>query len=242
MLKLANSKIDKTSIVHGGFGNDPAKVMSQKSITDNISQILQLEGEELWAYGVRWTQGQSPTTLERIGNLNMHKTLPCHKTRGCLVLDDGTINYYLHDSTDFLKEDGVTPSVLDGTDGDVMNQRKFYYRTAIKDNVHVNWMSPYPLPGYTLYENLTGRYKASINTTGKIHSVINNSPQFRGGNNTSAWDSDGRSLLGCAVSSISRVTLRSGARIDRAVECNGTPEHDDFFARLNICKSKMGYS
>ena len=107
----------------------------------------------------------------------------------------------------------------------------------------VNWMSPYPLPGYTLYENLTGRYKASINrTTGKIHSVINNSPQFRGGNNTSAWDSDGRSLLGCAVSSISRVTLRSGARIDRAVECNGTPEHDDFFARLNIRKSKMGYS
>ena len=40
---IANSKIDKTSIVHG-FGNDPAKVMSQKVITDNISQILQLEG------------------------------------------------------------------------------------------------------------------------------------------------------------------------------------------------------
>ena len=233
-----DTKVDKTAITQN-FGTDTTKVMSQKAVTDSISQILQLEGEELWAYGVKWTQGQESATLERIGNLNMHKTLPCHKTRGCLVLDDGTINYYLHDSTDFLKEDGVTPSILDGTDGDVMNQRKFYYRTAIKDNVHVNWMSPYPLPGYALYENLTGRYKASINrTTGKIHSVINNSPQFRGGNNTSAWDSDGRSLLGCAVSSISRVTFRSGARIDRAIECNGTPEHDDFFARLIYARVK----
>ena len=237
-LPNANEIFLKSSLVED-FGCDSTKVMSQKAVTKNISQILQLEGEELWAYGVKWTQGQSSATLERIGSPNMHKTLPCHKTRGCLVKDDGTINYYLHDSTDFLKEDGVTPSVLDGSDGDVMNQRKFYYRTAIKDGVHVNWMSPYPLPGYTLYENLTGRYKASINrTTGKIHSVINNSPEYRGGNNNSAWDADGRSLLGCGVSSISRATLRNGARINRAVEWNGSPEHDDFFARLIYARIK----
>ena len=35
-----------------------------------------------------------------------------------------------------------------------------------------------------------------------------------------------------------RVTLRSGARIDRAVECNGTPEHDDFFVRLIYARVK----
>ena len=225
-------KIDKTSIT-GVFGQDVTKVISQKGFTDNISEILQLEGEELYAYGVKWTEVQTSPTLERIGNLNMHKTLPCHKTRGCLVKNDGSINYYLYPSSDLLKADGVTPSVLDGTDGDVMNYRKFYYRTAIKDGVHVNWMSPYPLQGYTLYEGFTGRYKGSINrTTGKIHSVINTTPEFRGGGNTAAWDSDGRSLLGCAVSGINRATFRSGARINRSTDWNGARGHDDNFALL----------
>lgn len=227
-----DSKIDKASIT-GVFGQDATKVISQKGFTDNISEILQLEGEELYAYGVKWTEVQTSPTLERIGNLNMHKTLPCHKTRGCLVKNDGSINYYLYSSSDLLKADGVTPSVLDGSDGDVMNYRKFYYRTAIKDGVHVNWMSPYPLQGYTLYEGFTGRYKGSINrTTGKIHSVINTTPEFRGGGNNAAWDTDGRSLLGCAVTEINRATFRSGARINRSTDWNGAKGHDDNFALL----------
>ena len=34
----------------------------------------------------------------------------------CLLLDDGTVNYYLDPNNSLLKEDG-TPVVLDGTDG-----------------------------------------------------------------------------------------------------------------------------
>src|SRR5574344_2184855 len=57
-----DSKIDKASIT-GVFGQDATKVISQKGFTDNISEILQLEGEELYAYAVKWTEVQESPTL-----------------------------------------------------------------------------------------------------------------------------------------------------------------------------------
>jgi hypothetical protein len=51
--------------------------------------------------------------------------------RRCLLLDDGTVNYYLDPNDSTLKEDG-SPAVLNGTDGQVMVEiPKFWYKKEI---------------------------------------------------------------------------------------------------------------
>ncbi|MGM0642111.1 MAG: hypothetical protein ACQESN_11890 [Thermotogota bacterium] len=51
--------------------------------------------------------------------------------RRCLLLDDGTVNYYLDSNDSTLKEDG-TDAVLDGSDGQVMVEiPKFWYKKEI---------------------------------------------------------------------------------------------------------------
>lgn len=73
------------------------------------------------AYGVIYNSNNPSTYLQRIGNLAKHVSLPVQSgMRRCLLLDDGTVNYYLDDNDSTLKADGVTPSVLDGSDGQVM--------------------------------------------------------------------------------------------------------------------------
>jgi hypothetical protein len=47
--------------------------------------------------------------------------------RKCLVSKDGKINYYLNPNDETLKEDG-TPAILDGSDGQVMEEIPSYYR------------------------------------------------------------------------------------------------------------------
>lgn len=58
------------------------------------------------------------------------------KMKRCLLLDDGTVNYYLDPNDSTLKEDG-SPAVLDGADGQVMVEiPKFWYRkTVVGDDV-----------------------------------------------------------------------------------------------------------
>jgi hypothetical protein len=54
--------------------------------------------------------------------------MPHERMKRCLLLDDGTVNYYLDPNDSTLKEDG-SPAVLDGSDGQVMVEiPKFWYR------------------------------------------------------------------------------------------------------------------
>ena len=54
--------------------------------------------------------------------------MPHERMKRCLLLDNGTVNYYLDPNDSTLKEDG-SPAVLDGTDGQVMVEiPKFWYR------------------------------------------------------------------------------------------------------------------
>ncbi|MGM9530771.1 hypothetical protein [Intestinibacter sp.] len=65
----------------------------------------------------------------------MHKSLPIQSAyRGCV--SNGTIiNYYLYSEDWNYKEDGVTPSVLDGTDGVVrVHTPKFYGKSGSNGN------------------------------------------------------------------------------------------------------------
>jgi len=75
------------------------------------------------------------------------------KMRGCVVADNGTVNYYLGATDWTKKEDGVTASKLDGTDGQVMVEiPKFWYRYGYSGTTHTWEVSPVPLPGFKVHE------------------------------------------------------------------------------------------
>ena len=73
--------------------------------------------------------------------------------RGCVVKDDGTVNYYLCATNWAYKEDGTTASNLDGTDGQVMVEiPKFWYRYGYSGTTHTWEVSPVPLTGFKVHE------------------------------------------------------------------------------------------
>jgi hypothetical protein len=74
------------------------------------------------------------------------------RIRRCILNADGTVNYYLHPTNSTLKADGVTPAVLDGTDGYVMVEiPKFWFRRDLASNVHTWELSGVARTGFDLH-------------------------------------------------------------------------------------------
>lgn len=71
--------------------------------------------------------------------------------RRCLLLDDGTVNYYL-DPTDSNKRENGSPSVLTGADGQVMVEiPQTFVKVSVVGDI-VTWStSPTPMPGFVLH-------------------------------------------------------------------------------------------
>jgi len=170
-------------------------------------------------YGVRFTTTQSDPDGERIASsaskMDLHASLPVQSLmRGCLLNDDGTVNYYLDGEDWSLKEDGVTASVLDGTDGQVMVEIPgHYYNEWISGgykNVAVS-LNNFP-DAVKVSKFYYAAYKASLNrTNNKLGSVVNTSADWRGGNNNAALDAADNSLLGKPATYISRTNFRTYA-------------------------------
>jgi len=110
-------------------------------------------------YGVSWDEvldtyvrtgeayGQPTTTALSDVVATIHSRM-----RRCLLLDNGTVNYYLHSQNSNFKEDGVTASVLTGGDGQVMVEiPKFWYRYYKINNSHYYEISPVLLSGFTVH-------------------------------------------------------------------------------------------
>lgn len=67
--------------------------------------------EEVLAYGVQWTKGQSLPTLTRIGNMSLHKSLPIQSSmRGCIAQGNNVI-YWLNESDWRFKKEADIVSV-----------------------------------------------------------------------------------------------------------------------------------
>lgn len=182
-----------------------------------FSNDVEFQMVEIDWYGVEWDSATATTECVRIGNLDMHKTLPIHnERRRCLVWDNGTVHYYLDPNDSNLKEDG-TASVLDGTDGQVMveNPKNTYISHTINGTIHQFKISKKPLDGFTKIPNYyIGALEASLNrSTGKLYSIYNTGVDYRGGNNTSAWDLEGRTLLGIPATNLTRNEFRVAASL-----------------------------
>jgi hypothetical protein len=98
--------------------------------------------------------------------------------KGCILNDDGTVNYYLSPSDWTKKLDGITPSNLDGSDGQVMVEiPAFYYSYSYNSGTttHTWNISPYH-PKYSLHQSFT-KNGSIVNTryVGAYPAVLYNS-------------------------------------------------------------------
>lgn len=147
------------------------------------------------AYGIEWTlfkdtTKEDPTDCTRIGNMEYHKTLPCHQWKGCIANAE-KVNYYL-DPNDWSKKADGTASKLDGTDGTVRVEIPTFYYKSWKDDNKANptrkvMVSPEKIDDS--WHEFTGilldAYYATLDQTNpdapRAVSVINTTPEFRGG-------------------------------------------------------------
>ena len=137
--------------------------------------------------------------------------------KGCILKDDGTVNYYLK-ADDWSKKADGTASKRDGSDGQVMIEwPDFYYKVEMNTpsaGKHQFKFCPYPLAGYTkVPKHYVSAYEAALyRPTNKLSSVINISADYRGGTNNAAWDAAANSLLGKPVTNVNRTNFRTYAR------------------------------
>ena len=192
--------------------------------------------ESFYSYGVSWQTGSLNATLARIGNLDLHRSLPIqNKMRGCTLADNGTVNHYFKDDWS-ANEDG-TPIKKDGSDGMVMIEiPEFYVKCQSKNGIDSMSISEYALDGYTLVKKqYVSAYEATVDRTNtstlKLASVVNTTANFRGGNNNAERDEAENTQLGMPLTSTTRVNFRKYAR-NRAT---GTKWNMlDFFATNTI--------
>lgn len=192
---------DERLVVAKGSDNYGVTV---ETLLNKVPQV-----EDQLSYGIEYDTTVSSPQCTRIGNFNYHRSLPIHsKMKGCLLSDDGTVQKYLDPST-WVNE------TRDGSQGQVMVEIPSYYRKfeteGTKRRVRISEMA---LPGYHLVKKkYVSAYEASVQrSTTTLCSVVNEAPDYRGGNNTSAWDGTYHTLLGRPVTSISRTNFRAYAR------------------------------
>ena len=201
----------------------------QKAQQKLDKQVTELNSNmDLYSYGVEWDVTVASPGLTRIGNPLLHKSLPIQSAyRGC-VANNGVVNYYLFPDDWSYKEDGETPSVLDGTDGTVrVNTPKFYGKSGSDGNKRWVRTSTVKIDDswVEIPELLIDAYRSTVDTTvsatPKAVSVVNTTTAFRGGGNRANYDDYltteletkdiFRSDLGKPRTNISRATMRTYA-------------------------------
>ena len=192
---------------------------------DGSAKWANAELVDLLSYGIEWdhTTGSNPNCT-RIGNPLLHKSLPIQSAlRGC-VANGGKINYYLNADNWAYMEDGVTPSVLDGSEGTVRvdTGAKFYGKSWTVGNKRQVRISTVQIDStWTEIPRLIDAYRSTVDTTDaatpKAVSVVNTTAAFRGGNNDASKDAYidtdiFRTQLGKPRTNLSRATMRAYAK------------------------------
>lgn len=204
-LKVSNEKLsgvdeafsDKGISTEGWTGEDYKEAIEELS-TDCQSY-----------YGIEFDVTVSSPLCTRIGDMQLHSTLPVHsKMRGCLLADDGTVIKYLN-SEDWTSE------VRDGSQGQVMVEvPEHWMRFETDGNKRRVYVSEKEISSFTrIPKYYVSAYEAALDRTNNILcSVVNNTTQFRGGSDESTWDETYRSLLGKPITYKTRAQMRTAAR------------------------------
>ena len=194
-------------------------------------------------YGCSFT-GSNPDGV-REGNYDLHRTLPIHNLmHGCLLDDNGNETLQLPNGT-WAGQD------RSGNSGQVMISIPNFYFKCFYDSgvVRFQILNKAPQKGvlYSGWNQFFGNnvdyvycsaYEASLDrTSGKLASVINTAVQFRGGNNTSAWDNTYRSLLGKPVTNLNRTQFRTAARLRNT----GNTSWNEYIYAVHVMLSWLFY-
>ena len=195
-------------------GTNPYKMTVEVLDEDGESKRAALASllpyaEESCAYGVEFDTTISSPTCTRIGNTDLHKSLPIQsRMRGCLLDDDGKVVEYL-DPNDWTGNDRT------GLRGQVMVEIPMHYRKFETEGTKRRVLiSELPIPGYDVVPKVyVSAYEATVQrSTSKLCSVANINEDYRGGDNNSSLDGQYNSFLGRPATSISRTSFRSYAR------------------------------
>ena len=191
---------------------------------------------DMW-YGIEGDITSRDYKLTRVGNLELHKTLPIQKKlRRFVENPDGSVKYYLHPN-DSRKKDSGAAAVIDSTDGNVMLEKpEYYFRLEIDGTKWIRAYSEYPLPGFVKMERKTvspwfATIKQDTNEAvsgcfltwdgdniarGEDGLIIltENAANYRGGYGASDSDKDGayNSMLGMPRTAINKVTARAACK------------------------------
>ena len=165
--------------------------------------------EDLIMYGVEWDTTVSSPDCTRIGNMNLHRTLPVQSgMRGCLLDDNGAVKKYLN-PTDWTSE------VRDGSQGQVMIEVPEHYMKFETDGTKRRVkIYVVPVEGCrTIKKYYVSAYEATVQrSTNKLCSVVNMDADYRGCGNQEDWDDTYRTALGRPASSINLTNFRTYAR------------------------------
>lgn len=163
-------------------------------------------------YGVQWDENDPSPDCTRIGNMSLHAELPIQNAIiGGLLQDNLTF-------TPFPNQSDWSAETVDGSAGQVMLQiPKHYFKSEIHGTIHKKLISQYPLAGFIEIPMIyVSAEKATVDRTDsntpKLCSVVNMSPEYRGGDNAADWDNTYRTLLGKPASNISLTDFRQYAR------------------------------
>lgn len=187
---------------------------------------------DMW-YGVQGDFTSKDYKLTRIGNMDLHRTLPIQKKlRRFVENTDGSVKYYLHQN-DSRKKDSGAAAKLDTTDGNVMLEKPEYYaRFEVEGTKWAMCISEYALPGFVRMTRKTcSPWYGTIDIANNIAvsgcwlqwvgneikrdangfvSLLASATNFRGGSGASDAAKDGtyNSMLGMPRTSISKAGVR----------------------------------
>ncbi len=181
---------------------------------------------DLW-YGVQGDFTSKDKKLTRVGNMDLHRTLPIQsKLKRFVENPDGSVKYYLHQN-DSRKKDSGAAAVIDSTDGNVMLEKpEYYFRLEFEGTRWIRAYSEYPLPGFIKMKRRTcAPWYSTVSNNVAISGcwltwsgneiardsnglIVYASGAPRGGNGTN-WDGTYRSLIGMPKTSVSKANVRS---------------------------------
>ena len=164
--------------------------------------------EEEW-YGIEWDVTDPSPDVKRIGNMEMHKTLPVHSQITGVLLDDTGAELKV-------LGDDWTAETRDGSAGQVMVKMLVdsYWKFESDGNKRRVKLSDKELSGFTRTPlGYVSAYEASLDRYNyKLASVVDTSGRYRGGNNQDSWDNSYNTQIGRPATNISRTYFRTYAR------------------------------
>lgn len=173
-----------------------------------LSDVEDLVHRGLPVYGVEWNVNQTSSDVTRIGIPELHRTLPCHQLRGCLLADNGTVNRYL-------PQNDWTSATRDGSKGQVMVEiPEMWMKFEIDGDMRRVLLSPVAIGGFKHYQKrYVSAYEATVQrSTNKLASVVNTTEDYRGGDGETQYDGTEKTMLGKPRTALSQLAFQTSAR------------------------------